>query len=55
MIHRVGPIRSDFHLEHGVGTAPADPLDPNPNIGQVLRQSPVVNREIDKVANPMGR
>ena len=55
MIHRIRTVRSNLHLEHGVGACPADSLDRNPNIGQVFSQPPVIDGEINKVANPMGR
>src|SRR5580700_4991702 len=55
MIHRIRTIRPNLHLKHGIGASAADPLDRNPDIGQVLSQTAIVDREINKVANPLWR
>jgi hypothetical protein len=55
MIHRIGTVRPNLHFKHGVDAAAADPLDRNSNVGQVLSQPPVVNREINELANPLWR
>jgi hypothetical protein len=55
VIHRVGTIRADFDFEDGVGACPADAFDPNTDVGQVFGETVVVHREINKVANPIGR
>src|SRR5258705_8265379 len=55
MIHCIRTIRSDLHLEDGICAASAESLDRNANIGQVLGQTPLVNGEIDVIANPLWR
>src|SRR5438309_7460715 len=55
MIHRIRTIRPNLHLEHSICTRAAAALDRNSNVGQVLSQPQVVNREIDEVANPLWR
>lgn len=53
MIHRIGTIRANLHLKHRIDAGPADPLDRNPRRGQILSQPPVIDSEINKVANPV--
>jgi hypothetical protein len=55
MIHRVGTVRPNLHLEHFIRTGPADTLHCNPDSSQILSQSPVIDREINEVANPLWR
>src|SRR5712692_10155826 len=55
MIHRVRAIRSNLHLKNSVRTRSADPLDRNPNPSQILSQPPVIDRQLNKLANPLRR
>src|SRR5258707_14940110 len=55
MIHRVRAIRSNLHLKNGVHARSADSLYGNPNAGQILSQPPVIDGEIDELANPLRR
>src|ERR1700724_1172240 len=55
MIHRIRPIRPNLHLKHRIGARPADPLNGNPHIGQILSQPPVIDSQLDKVSNPIRR
>ena len=42
-------------IEDGVRTLAFDTLDAKTNVGQVLGEAMIVDREIDEVANPVGR
>jgi hypothetical protein len=53
MIHRIRTVRPNLHLEHRVRARPADPFDRNPRRSQSLRQPPVIDAEINKLANPL--
>src|SRR6266478_4902547 len=55
MIHRVRAIRSNLHLEYGVRARHADSLHSNPDASQILSQAPVIDGEIDELANPLRR
>ena len=55
MIHRVGTIRPDLHVEHSVRARAPDALDAEAHICEVLSKTTVVDRKINVVANPIGR
>src|SRR5215469_2244916 len=55
MIHRVRSIGPDLHLKDGVRARPADPLDRNPNIGQVLGELSILDSEVNVIPNPLWR
>jgi hypothetical protein len=55
MIHRVGTIGPNLHLEHGLSSRPADAFDGNPNASQILSQLPVIDGKIDKFSHPLWR
>ena len=50
MIHGVGAVGRDVHLEDGRLALARDPLDRDPRKGKFVRKSGVVDRNIDKVA-----
>jgi hypothetical protein len=55
MIHRVGTIRSNLHLEHSVCARSADSFDRNADAQSNPQPAPVIDGEIDEVANPLWR
>src|SRR6202034_3845777 len=55
MIHRIRTVRPNLHLENRIRARPADPLDRDPDASQILSQPPVIDRQLNKVANPLWR
>src|SRR4051812_29533373 len=55
MVHCVGTVCTDLHLKHGVGARAADALNRDACGGQVRSKAAVIDREMDKFANPFGR
>src|SRR5438876_6883330 len=55
VIHRVGPVGADLHLENGVLARAAHRFYGNPRGSKILRQSPVIYPELDKITNPLWR
>src|SRR2546426_11029276 len=55
VIHRVGPVGADLHLENGVLARAAHRFYGNPRGSKILRQSPVIYPKLDKITNPLWR
>jgi hypothetical protein len=55
MIHRIGTIGPNLHLEDSVSARTADPLDRDANIGQVLSEPRIIDGEVNVIANPLWR
>src|ERR1017187_5614522 len=55
MIHGVGAVGRDVHLEDGRLALARDPLDRDPRKAKFVRKSGVVDREVNEVEQPMGR
>ncbi len=55
MIHGVGTVRPNLHLEDRVGARSADSFDANADVGQVFGKTAIVDGEVNEVANPIGR
>jgi hypothetical protein len=53
MVHRIGTVRSNLHLEYGVRAFAENSLDRDPNRSQVFSETAVVHREINEFAQPM--
>src|SRR5208282_1559714 len=55
VIHRVGTVGRDIHLEDGVVAFSGNTFDRNARKGKFVRKPAVVDREVNEVAQPMGR
>src|SRR5580704_7791334 len=55
MIHRVGTIGRNVHLEGGLIPLAADRLDCNPRQSQIIGKLMVVDVEVNKIAQPLRR
>src|SRR5437763_13625947 len=55
MIHSVRPVRTNLHFEDRVRAASANAFDSEADVGQVFGETVVVHREINEVANPIGK
>src|SRR5215469_14802685 len=55
VIHGVGTIGANLHFEDPVRAFTGDAFDRNPNRSEVLGQTAIAARNINEVANPLGR
>jgi hypothetical protein len=55
MIHGVGTVGGDLHLEHGAVAFAGNALDGDARESKFVRKSSVVDRKVNEVAQPMGR
>jgi hypothetical protein len=55
MIHGIGTISRDLHLEDRVLALASDALDRNTGEGKFIRKARVIDPKIDEVAEPIGR
>ncbi len=53
MIHRVGPVGPNLHLENRIRAFTRDSFDRNANRSQIFGKLPVIDRHINKFANPL--
>jgi hypothetical protein len=52
MIHRIGTVGGDLHLEDGGVALAGNALDGNARQGKFIRKAPVVDREVNEIAQP---
>ena len=55
MIHGVGTVGGDLHLEDGVLAFAGDAFDRDAREREFVRETVVVDLEVDEVAEPVGR
>src|SRR5580704_6552076 len=55
MIHGMRTVGANLHFEDRVSARRADAFDGNSRGSQILSEPPVIDREIDVVANPLWR
>ena len=55
MVHGIGTVGANLHLEDSVLAFAADALDGNSNRSKVLRQAAIVHLGIHELAQPCGR
>jgi hypothetical protein len=55
MIHRVWTVRPDLNLENRISAASTDALNADTHIRQSLGKTPVVDSEVNVIANPLWR
>ena len=53
MIHRIGAIGSNLHLENSIRAFARNSFNGNANRGQSFGKLPIIDRQIDKFANPI--
>ena len=55
MVHRVGTVGPNLHLEDRIDALTGNPLDGNANRSQIFNKSTIVNRYVNELAYPLDR
>ena len=55
MVHGVGTVGSDVHIENRAVAFAADGLDRNTGQREIIRQLVIIHLEVDEITQPVGR